>query len=163
MRKKKELDVIDLAILKYLQENPKLRVRELAKVLKIPKSTIYHRLRQLEMSRIIKKYGVILDSDKLGYEYFIVMHVRAKYGPKYHEEVGRFLAKNPYVQSVYYVLGDVDFIVIAKFPSKPKYMEFLEELINSPMIERSSTMVVAKVVKEETYLHIELPEQPTTT
>jgi len=34
-------------------------------------------------------------------------------------------------------------------------MEFLEQLINTPIIERTSTMVVAKVIKEETRLHID--------
>jgi DNA-binding Lrp family transcriptional regulator len=151
----KELDKIDLAILKYLQENPKLRIRDLAKKLQIPKSTIYYRLRQLENLGVIKRYGVILDSDKLGFEYIVVIQVRGKYGPKYHDEIGKFLSKNPYVQGVYYVLGDIDFIVIGKFPSKAKYMEFLEQLINSSIIERTSTMVVAKVIKEDISLHID--------
>jgi DNA-binding Lrp family transcriptional regulator len=151
----KALDKLDLAILRTLQDNPKLRIRDLAEKLKVPKSTIYYRLRQLENQGIIKKYGVILDSDKLGFEYVVIMQVRGKYGPKYHEEIGKFLSKNPYVQGVYYVLGDIDFIVIGKFPSKIKYMEFLEQLINTPIIERTSTMVVAKVIKEETRLHID--------
>jgi DNA-binding Lrp family transcriptional regulator len=151
----KELDKIDLAILKNLQENPKLRIRDLAKKLQIPKSTIYYRLRQLENLGVIKRYGVILDSDKLGFEYIVVIQVRGKYGPKYHDEIGKFLSKNPYVQGVYYVLGDIDFIVIGKFPSKAKYMEFLEQLINSSIIERTSTMVVAKVIKEDISLHID--------
>jgi DNA-binding Lrp family transcriptional regulator len=151
----KELDKIDLAILKNLQENPKLRIRDLAKKLQIPKSTIYYRLRQLENLGVIKRYGVILDSDKLGFEYIVVIQVRGKYGPKYHDEIGKFLSKNPYVQGVYYVLGDIDFIVIGKFPSKAKYMEFLEQLINSSIIERTLTMVVAKVIKEDISLHID--------
>jgi len=151
----KKLDKLDLAILKILQENPKLRIRDLAEKLKIPKSTIYYRLRQLENQGIIKKYGIIIDSDKLGFEYVVIIQVRARYGPKYHDEIGKLLSKNPYVQGVYYVLGDIDFIVIGKFPSKTKYMEFLEQLINTPTIERTSTMVVAKVIKEETRLHIE--------
>ncbi len=151
----KKLDKIDLAILKILQENPKLRIRDLADKLKIPKSTIYYRLRQLENQGIIKKYGVILDSDKLGFEYVVIIQVRAKYGPKYHDEIGKLLSKNPYVQGIYYVLGDIDFIVIGKFPSKTKYMEFLEQLINTPTIERTSTMVVARIIKEDTRLHIE--------
>lgn len=87
-----------MAILKILQENPKLRIRDLAEKLKIPKSTIYYRLRQLENQGIIKKYGIIIDSDKLGFEYVVIIQVRARYGPKYHDEIGKLLSKNPYVQ-----------------------------------------------------------------
>jgi len=153
---KRGLDRLDLLILKYLQENPKPRIRDLAKKLQVPKSTIYYRVRQLEKAGIIKKYGVFLDSEKLGYEYNVVILVRGKYGPRYHDEIGKFLSKNPYVQAVYYVLGDIDFIVIGKFPSKDKYMEFLEQLINSSIIERTSTSVIAKTIKEEIYLHLDL-------
>jgi DNA-binding Lrp family transcriptional regulator len=53
------------------------------------------------------------------------------------------------------MLGDIDFIIIGKFPSKNKYMEFLEQLINSSKIERTSTIVVAKVIKEEMRLHVQ--------
>ena len=78
---KRELDKLDLLILKYLQENPKPRIRDLAKKLQVPKSTIYYRVKKLEKAGIIKKYGVFLDSEKLGYEYNVVILVRGKYGP----------------------------------------------------------------------------------
>jgi Lrp/AsnC family leucine-responsive transcriptional regulator len=158
MNKIKNIDEIDLTILEYLQSNIKwsvrLRLRELAKKIRAPKSTIYYRFKKLEEHGIIKKYEVILDSEKLGFEYIVVVLIRGKYGPKYHEEIGELLSKNPYVQIVYYVLGDIDFIIIGKFPSKNKYMEFLEQLINSSKIERTSTIVVAKVIKEEMRLHL---------
>jgi hypothetical protein len=65
------------------------------------------------------------------------------------------IASQPYVQSVYFVLGDIDFVVIAKFPSRGRFMKFLESTINSPEIERTSTLVVVKVIKEDLrYIYI---------
>lgn len=149
-----KLDEVNMKILRCIQEDPKMRIRDLASKLNIPKSTVYYRLRKLEELGVIKGYNVILDSEKLGFEYLVVILVRGKYGPKYHEEIGKFLSKNPYIQAIYYVLGETDFVVIGKFPCKEKYMEFLESLINSQFIERSSTMVIAKVIKEDFRLNI---------
>lgn len=152
--RKNVFDETDLAILRILQENPKSRIKDLADKLGIPKSTVHYRIKKLEDLGVIKGYNAILDSEKLGFEYLVVILIRGKYGPKYHEEIGRFLSNSPYIQAVYFVLGDVDFVVIGKFPNKEKYMEFLESLINSRFIERSSTMVVAKVIKESFKLNI---------
>lgn len=148
------LDELDLNILRALQKNPKMHIRDLAEKLNVPKSTVYYRLRELERAGVIEGYRILLNSEKLGFEYPVVTLIRGRYGPKYHEEIGEFLSKNPYVQAVYYVFGDVDFIIIGKFPCKEKYMEFLEELINSSFIERSSTTVIAKVIKEDFRLNI---------
>ncbi|MEM2021551.1 MAG: Lrp/AsnC family transcriptional regulator [Zestosphaera sp.] len=149
-----ELDELDLNILRALQENPKMHIRDLAEKLNVPKSTVYYRLRELERAGVIEGYRILLNSEKLGFEYPVVTLIRGRYGPKYHEEIGEFLSKNPYVQAVYYVFGDVDFIIVGKFPCKEKYMEFLEALINSSFIERSSTTVIAKVIKEDFRLNI---------
>lgn len=152
--KRLKLDEISVKILRCLQENPKIRIRDLASKLNIPKSTVYYRLRRLEGLGVIKGYNVILDSEKLDFEYLVVILVRGRYGPKYHEEIGKFISKNPYIQAIYYVLGETDFVLIGKFPCKEKYMEFLESLINSQFVERSSTMVVAKVIKEDFRLNL---------
>lgn len=53
-----------------------------------------------------------------------------------------------------FVLGDIDFVVLAKSPSREAFMKFLESMINSPEIERTSTLVVVKVIKEDLSLNI---------
>jgi len=148
------LDELDLSILRLIQEEPKMKLHELEKRLKVSKSTIHYRLKKLEKLGVIKGYRAILDAEKLGFEFNIAILVRAAYGPQYHYEVGHFLAANPNIQIVYYVLGDIDFIVVGKFPSRESYLSFLETLINSNKIERTSTMVVIKILKEDLKLNI---------
>ncbi|MEM1635942.1 MAG: Lrp/AsnC family transcriptional regulator [Thermosphaera sp.] len=154
MKVKDDLDELDLNILRELESNPNVGVRELARKVKVPKSTIYYRLQRLKRLGVIKGYNIIIDSEALGYEYHVVVFVRAKYGPHYHDEVGKILSNNPYVQAVYYILGDWDFVVLAKFPKKEVYMDFLETLINSKFVERSNTFIVAKIYKEDFRLKI---------
>ncbi len=75
--------------------------------------------------------------------------IRAKYGPGYHEKVGKKLAEIPGVWAVYFVLGEIDFIVMARTKNREKFMEKLDKIINLGEIERTNTQVVAKILKED--------------
>lgn len=150
-----DLDSLDFKILKIIQEKPKLPCSSIAKQLNVPKSTIHYRIKRLESLGIIRGYRAILNAEALGVQYTTITLVRGKYGRNYHKKIGTFLAMLPYVQSVYYVLGDIDFVILAKSPSREKYLQLLETLISSPLIERTSTMVVIKIVKEDTKILIE--------
>jgi len=63
-----ELDKIDTEILKYLANNARLSVVELARLIKTSTNVIHYRLKQLEKSKIISGYKFALDTHKLGYE-----------------------------------------------------------------------------------------------
>jgi DNA-binding Lrp family transcriptional regulator len=63
--------------------------------------------------------------------------------------VGVRLSRIPGVWAVYYVLGDYDFIVLMRASNRDDYMEKLERLSNMADIERTSTQVVGRVVKED--------------
>jgi DNA-binding Lrp family transcriptional regulator len=148
------LDIMDLEILRVLQENARISYNEIASKLRVPKPTVYYRVKRLESMGLIKSYSAVLDPEKLGFEYITITLVRGRYGKGYHEKIGEMIASQPYVQSVYFVLGDIDFVVMAKFPSRGRFMKFLESMINSPEIERTSTLVVVKVIKEDLRIHI---------
>ncbi|MEZ0290875.1 MAG: Lrp/AsnC family transcriptional regulator [Sulfolobales archaeon] len=148
------IDETDLMILRALQENSRLSLNDISKKLNMPKATVHYRLRKLESMGVIKAYRAILDHEKLGFEYITITLVRGRYGRDYHDQIGSTLASLPYVQSVYFVLGDIDFVVIAKSPSREEFMKLLTEMIRSPYIERTSTLVVVKTYKEDPLLFI---------
>jgi DNA-binding Lrp family transcriptional regulator len=79
----------------------------------------------------------------------VVVLVRARYGRGYHERIGRRIAAIPDVWAVYYVLGDNDFVLLIRANDREDYMRKLEELSSMRDIERTSTQVVAKVIKED--------------
>ncbi|MGC9148548.1 MAG: Lrp/AsnC family transcriptional regulator [Sulfolobales archaeon] len=154
IRRRSFLDNIDLDLLRVIQENPRRSLSEISKLLNMPKTTIYYRLSRLESEGYIKSYRAILNAEKLGFEYVTITLVRGRYGKDYHDRIGQMLSSLPYVQSVYYVLGDIDFVVIAKSPSRDEFMKLLNEMISSPYIERTSTMVAVKIYKEDPVLKI---------
>lgn len=63
-----KLDEIDTEILKYLANNARLPVTELARLLKTTTNVIHYRIKQLEKKKIISGYKFALDAHQLGYE-----------------------------------------------------------------------------------------------
>jgi Lrp/AsnC family leucine-responsive transcriptional regulator len=144
-----ELDRIDRILLKILQQDSRIPLQQIAKKLGIPKSTVHYRIGRLERERIIQGYYAKLNPSRLGYDYLAVVLVRAKYGPQYHRKVGVKLARVPGVWGVFYMLGDFDFIVMIRAFDRDDYMEKLERISSMSDIERTSTQVVARVVKDD--------------
>jgi DNA-binding Lrp family transcriptional regulator len=143
------LDKTDKFLLKIIQQDSRIPLQKIARKLGVPKSTVHYRIGRLEREKIIEGYYAKLNASRLGYDYLAVVLVRAKYGPRYHKKVGLRLSKIPGVWAVYYVLGDYDFVVLIRASNRSDYMQKLEQLSSMADIERTSTQVVGKVVKED--------------
>lgn len=147
--KRSGIGEIDLRILEALQDDCRARLESIAKELRIPKSTVHYRIRRLEQAGVIERYSAKLNASKLGKDYLAVVLVRAKYGPHYHQRIGKKIAVVPGVWAVYYVLGDNDFVLLIRANDRDDYMRTLEKISSMPDVERTSTQIVAKVIKED--------------
>lgn len=149
------LDKTDIQILEVLQEDCRTPLETIAKNLGVPKSTVHYRIRRLEQSGVIEHYFAKVNATKVGKDYLAVVLVRGKYGPHYHERIGRRIAAIPGIWGVYYVLGDNDFVLLVRANDREDYMRTLEKISGMPDIERTSTQVVAKVIKEDPRISLE--------
>ncbi len=151
------LDPIDRKILNALQENDRIPHLELAKQIGIAKSTLTYRIKRLEDEKIIIGYRAVVDAAKLGKDEQIIVRIRAKFGAGYHEKVGEMLSKIPGVYAVYFVFGENDFVILARAANREELFEKMKILFNSEFVERTTTDVVTKVIKEDfcTFLEID--------
>jgi len=143
------LDGVDVRILQAVQEDCRTPLETIARKLGIPKSTVHYRIHRLEQTGVIEHYFAKVNATKLGKDYLVVVLVRAKYGPHYHERIGKKFAVIPGIWAIYYVLGDNDFVLLVRANDREDYMRILEKISSMPDIERTSTQVVAKVIKED--------------
>jgi len=143
------LDEIDVEIIKILQEDCRASLEYIANKLAVPKSTIYYRIRRLEKDGIIEGYYAKINFEKLGKDFLTITSVRAKYEQGYHEKVGKKICAIPGVWGVYFVFGENDFIVMARSKNREDYLRKLETIMSMPEIERTNTLIVAKVLKED--------------
>jgi Lrp/AsnC family leucine-responsive transcriptional regulator len=153
-QKRISIDETDKAILRKLQVDSRTPLGVIAKELDIPKSTVHYRTKKMEKDEVIEGYHVKVSPEKLGKDYTTITFVRAKYGPKYNDTVGRILAQIPGVNAVYFIFGDYDFMVLTRSESREDFLEKLEKMTNMKEIERTNTQVVAKTLREDQILEI---------
>jgi DNA-binding Lrp family transcriptional regulator len=143
------LDETDKAILRKLQTDSRTSIERIAKELSIPKSTVHYRTKRMEEEQVIEGYYAKVNPVKLGKDFIAVTFVRAKYGPCYHDKIGKMLAQIPGVYVVYFIFGEYDFVVLTKSSSREDFLQKVERMTNMKEIERTSSQVVAKILKED--------------
>ena len=143
------LDSLDVLVLKYLQEDSRTPLEKIAVAAGVPKSTIHYRIRKLEKMGVIQGYCAKVDPALLGKDYVAVSLIRGKYGPRYHERLGRKLAAIPGAWAVYFVFGDWDFIVLMRSNDREDLSKKIDSIINMKEVERGATQIVSRVVKED--------------
>ena len=141
------LDDIDKKILNILQEDCRTTAKEISEKLSLPKTTIYYRIKRLEKENIIEGYHAKVNTEKLGMDFYMIIHVRAKYGKGYDNKIGESLSKIPGVWGVFFVFGDNDFIVLARGNSREALVEKIQTMMGMEDIERTSTSIVANTFK----------------
>ncbi|MDO8428615.1 MAG: Lrp/AsnC family transcriptional regulator [Candidatus Diapherotrites archaeon] len=142
-----ELDKTDLLILNELTENSRLSFRALAKKLGLSTNTVLTRIGKMEKQGIIRKYTVLLDYEKLGFELQAIIHLKIAKGKLV--QVEEKIAKIPNVQAVYDVTGTIDAILIAKFKNRSGLDSFLKKIQSYDFIEDTETQIILRSLKED--------------
>lgn len=151
------MDIKDKKILKLMEEDAEISLREIGnKIVIFSASSISKRIKALRNDGYIEKITAKINYNKLGYNFFAIALIKAKYGTDYHNNIASKLVLIPGVTSVYYVLGDIDFIVHFLCKDKEQYLESLEQIMAIDGVDRSDSRIVMKVYKDMDYKDIEI-------
>lgn len=141
------LDHVDKEILEVLRGNARIKLRELARITRIPTSTIHDRIKRLEKIGVIKKYTVEIDYRLLGYQ--IKALILASVEGAHIVDVEKEVSKNPHVVALYDITGEYDVAIIAVFKTIEELDHFVKNLLKNPYIKHTTTSIVFRTVKEE--------------
>jgi DNA-binding Lrp family transcriptional regulator len=111
-----KLDKIDLNIIKMLEKNSKLRIYDIAKELKIPASTVHNRIKRLDENKVIKKWTIVPNWEKIEKEVktYILVYVNTselKEMKKTQKDLGKELLKMENVSKADVITGEADLLI----------------------------------------------------
>lgn len=141
------MDDLDREILKCLYADARMPLRQIAEKLGVSVSTVSVHIKELEDEMVILGYIPVLDPEKLGYDLLAIVGVRISEGKLI--DVEQKIAKDDRILQVYDVTGEWDSLMIARFRSREELNTFVKDLLIQPNIERTNTLLVLNVVKDE--------------
>ncbi len=137
---------MDKVLLNELMRDSRRSIRELARKLGIPASTLHDRVKKLVKRGIIRGFTVVLDEAKLGYTVKALILVNVD--GKHILEVEREIARHPNVQIVLDITGEFDVAILVVFKSISELDNFVKELLKNPYIKQTRTSIAFRVVKQ---------------
>ncbi|MBO4571608.1 MAG: Lrp/AsnC family transcriptional regulator [Bacteroidales bacterium] len=120
------LDRTDLQILKILQEDGRITVKDLALKVHLSTTPVFDRMHRLEREGYIQRYAAILSPAKLGRGFTVFCSVKLRRMGK--EIANDFVARVrdiPEVAECYNISGDADYLLKIYAPDMQYYNGFL--------------------------------------
>lgn len=69
------LDEMDLSILRVLQQNARITIKELAEKVNLSATPVHERVKRLERTGVIQQYVALLDAGKVGKSLMVICYV----------------------------------------------------------------------------------------
>jgi DNA-binding Lrp family transcriptional regulator len=134
------LSEADHALLSLLRENARASTAELARKLRVSRTTVQSRIERLEKRGMIRGYSVQLSPE---YEQNLVKaHVLVTALPKLAMKVEATLRKIAWVRTLHSVSGQFDMIVIVEAPSIQELDKLLDEIGALEGVERTMSSII---------------------
>ncbi len=120
------LDRIDVQILRELQKDAKLTVKELAAKVNLSPSPVFERQKRLEKEGYIKRYMAVLDPVKTGNGIMVLCNVSLKHHSKeYSRQFTSVIAGIEEVVECFNTSGDYDYQLKIYAKSMKDYQDFV--------------------------------------
>lgn len=144
-----ELDDRDRRILALLQKNSRMSNADLADAVGMSASALWRRVRALEESGVIERYGAVVNPAAMGLGFEAIVHVHlTRHDPDRIVEFIRGIETCKEVQECYSTTGQADYHLRVLCRDLAAYNGFLENfLFRLPAVASAQTNVVLRPVK----------------
>ena len=145
------LDTIDQQIIKLLQFNGKVTIKEIANALNLTTSPVFERIKRLEKEKVIKGYTALIDPKKVEKGQIVFCNISMpNYTAKNINEFENKVSNMPEVLECYHFAGVVDYQMKVLVKDIDAYNEFLQKISLLPMVRVHSSVVVLRQIKHTT-------------
>lgn len=143
------LDETDILILRELQDDGHLTIKELSQRVHLSVSPVYERVRRLEREGFIKRYVAVLDPEKLDCGFLAFCYLKMKQHS--HENAVLIMERVqniPEIAECYNISGDFDFLLKIYVRNMKQYQEFVMRILGDiPAIGSLNSSFVLGEVK----------------
>jgi len=140
------IDEKDLKIIKLLQENSRMPYTELAKKVGISDVAVIKRIKKLEKQGVIKKYTIVIDPKKLGYNSVSIVGINVE--PEYLFPVISHLKEKDYVKYLALSSGDHTLMAIIWARNGSELAKIHNEISKLPGVTKVCPSIILDVIKE---------------
>jgi DNA-binding Lrp family transcriptional regulator len=150
------LDAKDLAILRLLQENAKMTIREIAARVHLSPTPVHERIRHMEDSGVITQYVTLVDHSRVGKGLMVICYVSLK---QHNKRAGlsfiRIIGALNEVIECYNISGEFDFMLKVVVANMDAYYDFhvnkLSQIDNVGHVQSIFVMGILKQTHQLVY------------
>ncbi len=151
MEKEEKPDMTDLKILNVLQRDCRMTTKEIAYEVHLSTTPVFERIKKLEREGYIKKYGAVLDANKLNRGFAVYCNIKMKHiniatVRKFSEAVLDW----DEVSECYNVSGEYDFLLKVQATDMKQYQEFVINVIGTlDFVDSIQSVFVMDAIKTD--------------
>ncbi|MFY8167033.1 MAG: Lrp/AsnC family transcriptional regulator [Sediminibacterium sp.] len=144
------VDSKDLAILRLLQTNARISVREIAEAVQLSTTPVHERIKRLEATGVIKQYATLIDGAKVRKGLMVICYVSLnQHSKKSGTQFIKLINELPEVVECYSISGEFDFMLKIVAEDMNSYYNFhVNKLSQAENIGQVQSVFIMGVVKQ---------------
>ena len=144
------LDAKDLAILRLLQQNARMSVKEISESVQLSTTPVHERIKRLEASGVIKQYATLIDGTKIKKGLMVICYVSLnQHSKKSGTQFIKLINDLPEVVECYSISGEFDFMLKIVAADMNSYYNFhVNKLSQAENIGQVQSVFIMGVVKQ---------------
>jgi len=144
------IDEKDLAILKLLQQNARITVKEISQQIHLSTTPVHERIKRMEEAGVIKQYATLLDHSKVKKGLMVICYVSLR---QHNKTAGtkfiKMIQSMPEVVECYNISGEFDFMLKVMTENMDAYYDFhVNKLSQEENIGHVQSVFVMGVIKD---------------
>lgn len=144
------LDAVDLEILRLLETNARLTIKEIADKVHLSTSPVHERIKKLEQTGVIQQYVTLLNAAKINKGLWVICYVSLK---QHNKNAGlkfiKAIQAMTEVKECYSISGEFDFMLKVAVKNMEDYYDFhVNQLSEAENIGHVQSVFVMGVVKQ---------------
>ena len=144
------LDAKDISILRLLQQNARITVKEISDTIHLSTTPVHERIKRMEESGVIKQYATLLDPKKVNRSLMVICYVSLKQhsknaGDKFIKTINEL----DEVVECYNISGEFDFMLKVVTDNMDSYYDFhVNKLSSVENMGNVKSVFVMGVIKQ---------------